>query len=160
MGKKGKLSSPGGRKVIARNKQAFRDYFISDRYEAGLALLGSEVKSLRGGHANLNDAYAEIREGEVWLVNAHINPYSHATHVNHEPRRPRKLLLHRDEIRRLATKIQERGFTLVPLELYFTSGRAKVEVGLAKGKRQHDKRAAVRDRDVRREMEQEASRRR
>lgn len=153
-------ASNASRKVIARNKQAFRNYAISDRFEAGLVLQGSEVKSLRDGRVNLNDAYAEVRSGEIWLISSHISPYPKATHVNHEPRRERKLLLHKKEIRRLAIKIDERGFALVPLEIYFSRGRAKVELGLGKGKRQHDKRAALRDRDVAREMEQEAARRR
>lgn len=148
------------RKVIARNKQAYRNYAISDRFEAGLVLQGSEVKSLRDGGANLSDAYAEVRGSEIWLISSHISPYPYATHVNHEPRRERKLLLHKKEIRRLAIKIDERGFTLVALEIYFTRGRAKIELGLGKGKKLHDKRAAVRDRDVARDMEQEASRRR
>lgn len=157
---RGKISSKAGRKVMARNKQAFRNYFISDRYEAGMVLLGSEVKSLRDGRANLNDAYAEMRAGEIWLVSSHISAYPYATHCNHEPRRERKLLLHKDQIRRLSIKMQERGFTLVPLEIYFVGGRAKVELGLAKGKKLHDKRDAVRDRDVAREMAQETHRRR
>ncbi|MBK8481178.1 MAG: SsrA-binding protein SmpB [Proteobacteria bacterium] len=159
-----KASSGGkagaGRKVIVRNKKAFHEYLIFDRYEAGLMLVGSEVKSLRDGRVNLGDAYAEIRNSEVWLVNAHIGPYPQATHFNHEPLRPRKLLLHAAEIARLETKVQERGFTLVPLELYFSDGRAKVEVALAKGKQQHDKRHAARERDVARELAQSLGRRR
>lgn len=144
-----------GRKIIARNKQAFRNYFISDRIEAGLVLVGSEVKSLRDGRANLSDAYAEIRAGEMWLISCHISTYPYATHFNHEPRRDRKLLLHRAQIQKLAVKIQERGYTFVPLEIYFSNGRVKVELGLGKGKKLHDKREAVRDRDIARDMAQQ-----
>jgi SsrA-binding protein len=156
---KRKEAEAPGRKAIARNKQAFRNYFISDRFEAGMVLLGSEVKSLRDGRATMSDAYAEIRNGEVWLINLNISPYPYATHVNHEPRRERKLLLHGEEIRKLAIKTLERGFTLVPLQLYFRAGRAKVELGLGKGKQLHDKRDAVRERDLSREMERDAARR-
>ena len=142
-----------GRKIIARNKRAFRDYFITDRHEAGLVLQGSEVKSLRDGRANLADAYAELAGGEAFLVNSFISEYQQASYQNHEPRRRRKLLLKKDEIRRLAIKLNERGFTLVALELYFVRGRVKVELGLAKGKRQYDKRDALRKRDEERDQE-------
>jgi SsrA-binding protein len=148
------------RKTICRNKRALHDYFIEDRMEAGLALRGTEVKSLRDGGASLSDAYAELRRGELFLINSHINPYGHATFLNHDTRRPRKLLLHKREIARLAIKLNERGFTLVPLELYFSRGKAKVELGLAKGKKQHDKRETLRERDQARELEVRLGRRR
>jgi SsrA-binding protein len=149
------------RKIICRNKRAFRDYFITDRVEAGLVLVGSEVKSLRDGRASLGEAcYAEVRDGEMFLVGCHIAEYPWANQLNHEPLRTRKLLLRRSEIRKLAVKLVERGFTLVPLELYFRRGRVKVELGLAKGKRQYDKRDAVRKRDLERDLDVEGSRRR
>jgi len=149
------------RKAICRNKRAFRDYFITDRVEAGVVLLGSEVKSLRDGRASLRDSsYAEIRHGELFLVNCHIAEYPWSNQFNHEPLRPRKLLMHRAEIRRLAVKLLERGFTLVPLQLYFHRGRVKVELGLAKGKRQYDKRDTVQKRDMARDLDVEAGRRR
>ena len=155
MSKSGAAAAKPTRKTICRNKRAFHDYHIEAKHEAGLVLLGSEVKSLREGAAHLSDAYAEIREGELYLVNAHIAPYRYAHQFNHDPRRLRKLLMHAHEIRRLGVKIIERGFTLIPLELYFSQGKAKVELGLAKGKRQHDKREAVRQRDLRRERHDE-----
>ena len=161
MGKRGKAKKPNdGRKVVCRNKRVFHEYFIEDRFEAGLVLLGTEVKSLREGKANLQDAYAVIEGGEAWLVNAHINEWSHAKYSNHEPERKRKLLLHQREIRRLGIHIDQRGYTLVALSIYFTKGnRAKVELGLAKGKRQYDKRATIKDRDQQRDAEREMERR-
>ena len=158
MGKKKGGEQHPGRRVVARNRQAFRNYFISDRFEAGLALLGSEVKSLREGRISLSDSYAEVRDGELFLLKCHITPYACATHVNHEPLRERKLLMHKKEIQRLGVKVNERGFTIVPLEVYFHEGWAKVELGLAKGKRYHDKRETVRDRDIKRDLAQEARR--
>jgi len=149
------------RKTICRNKRAFRDYFISDRVEAGLVLVGSEVKSLREGRASLGEAcYAEVRDGEMFLVGCHIAEYPWANLFNHDPLRTRKLLLRRSEIRKLSVKLVERGFTLVPLELYFRRGKVKVELGLAKGKRQYDKRDSVRKRDLERDLDVESSRRR
>ncbi|MCC6752189.1 MAG: SsrA-binding protein SmpB [Deltaproteobacteria bacterium] len=148
------------RKIICQNRRALHEYFVTDRFEAGLVLTGSEVKSLRAGKANLGDAHAEVRDEELFLVNCHISPYSHATHFNHEPLRARKLLMHKQEIRRLATRVLERGFTLIPLSLYFLKGKAKVELGLAKGKKHHDKREAVRERDERRDLAVEMARRR
>ncbi len=141
------------RKVIARNRRARFDFEILDTVEAGLVLQGPEVKSLRAGKANLSDAYATIRSGEAYLVNAHISPYKEAGRENADPRRERKLLLHRAEIQRWKGKVAERGLTLVPLELYFKDGRAKVEIGLARGKRKGDKRQAIREREVKREMD-------
>ena len=129
-----------GRKLIAQNKKARHDYAIEDVYEAGLVLTGTEVKSLRAGRASLVDAYANIKDGEVWLQNAHIPEYDQGSWTNHEPRRPRKLLLHRGEIAKLIGKTKESGLTIVPLSLYFKDGRAKIEIALAKGKKLHDKR--------------------
>jgi SsrA-binding protein len=146
------------RKLVATNRRARFEYEILDTFEAGLVLLGPEVKSLRAGKANLADSYATIRRGEAWLVNAHISPYAQAGRDNPEPRRERKLLLHRAEISRLQGRIAEKGLTLVPLELYFSKGRAKVRLGLARGKRRHDKREAIRRREQDREM-QRATRR-
>jgi SsrA-binding protein len=150
---------PSDRKVICKNRRAFHDYAISDRYEAGIVLLGSETKSLRDGRANLGDAYAEVRDGELFLVGCHISEYPWSNQFNHAPRRERKLLMHRAEIRRIGVKLAERGFTLIPLQLYFAGSRVKVELGLAKGKRQYDKRETVRRRDLEREQEAEAARR-
>ncbi len=141
------------RKLIASNRKARFEYEILDTLEAGIALLGPEVKSLRAGNANLGDAYAIVRRGEVFLVNAHIGPYDQAGRANVAPRRERKLLLHRAEIARFAGRAAERGFTLVPLELYFKQGRAKVELGLARGKKAHDKRETIRERDSEREIQ-------
>ena len=141
------------RKLVASNRKARFEYEILDTLEAGIALVGPEVKSLRAGNANLSDAYAIVRRGEVFLVNAHIGPYEQAGRANAAPRRERKLLLHRAEIERFAGRAEERGFTLVPLELYFKQGRAKVQLGLARGKKAHDKRETIRRRDSDREMQ-------
>jgi SsrA-binding protein len=141
------------RKLIATNRKARFEYEILDTLEAGIALLGPEVKSLRAGNANLGDAYAIVRRGEVFLVNAHIGPYDQAGRANAAPRRERKLLLHRAEIARFAGRAAERGFTLVPLELYFKQGRAKIQLGLARGKKSHDKRETIRERDSEREIQ-------
>ena len=140
-------------KLICQNKKAWHNYFFEDRYEAGIALLGTEVKSLREGRANLGDSYGKIKNGEVFLVDAHISPYSHANRFNHDPLRTRKLLLHKKEIRRLIGKVQERGFTLIPLRLYFSNGRAKVELGLGKGKKLFDKRETLKRKTMERDME-------
>jgi SsrA-binding protein len=140
------------RKLIAKNRRGRYDYEILDTVEAGIALLGPEVKSLRAGKASLSDAYAVVRRGEVFLVNAHISPYAQAARENPDPRRERKLLLHRAEIARLQGKVAERGLTLVPLSLYFKDGRAKVELALARGKRRYDKREAIRKREEDREL--------
>jgi len=135
-------------RTIARNRRARHDYFIEERLEAGAALEGWEVKSLRAGKAHLSEAYVLLKDGEAWLVGAHVTPLPEAsTHVSPDPIRTRKLLLHRDEIDRLVGAVERRGYTLVPLSLYWKRGRAKLEIGLAKGKRKHDKRAAERDRD-------------
>ena len=138
---------------IAVNRRARHEFHIEETLEAGIVLLGSEIKALREGKANLKDSYGRIDGDEVWLWNAHISPYAPASQFGHEPTRTRKLLLHREEISRLTGKVKERGLTLVPLRLYFKRGRAKVELALARGKKQHDKRDAIRERDVRREID-------
>jgi SsrA-binding protein len=140
-------------KIVCTNKQARHDYFVTDTYEAGMVLRGTEVKSLREGRANLKDSYAQIKDGELFLVNCHISPYSFGNQFNHDPTRPRKLLLHKREIRRLIGKVAEKGFTLIPLKIYFKNGIAKVELGLAKGKKVYDKREDMKARDAQREVE-------
>jgi SsrA-binding protein len=148
-----------GRRVIAQNRRARYDYHIDDTYEAGLVLTGTEVKSLRAGRASIVDGYALVRDGEAWLMGVHIPEYTQGTWTNHEPRRPRKLLLHRREISRLLGKTQEKGLTLVPLSMYFKDGRAKVEIALARGKRAYDKRQDIARRDAAREMDRALRRR-
>jgi SsrA-binding protein len=140
-------------KLIAENRKARHDYLIVDQYEAGLVLTGTEVQSLRLGKANLKDSYAKVKDGEVWLYQMHISPYPFAYYNNHEPLRVRKLLLHKREILRLYAKANEQGHTLVPLKLYFKAGKAKITLALAKGKREFDKREALRERDQKREVE-------
>lgn len=141
-----------GQKVIASNRRARHDYTIIDTYEAGVALVGTEVKSLRAGKASLADSFATVDDGEVFLRGLHIPEYSHGTWTNHEPRRTRKLLLHRKEIEKLIGKTKESGLSLVPLSLYFRDGKVKVELALAKGRKAHDKRQAIAKRDAQREM--------
>jgi SsrA-binding protein len=148
-----------GRKVIASNRRARHDYTIVDTYEAGISLMGTEVKSLRAGRASLVDSFAQEKDGELYLYGLHIAEYAMGTWTNHEPRRTRKLLLHRDEIRRLIGKTRESGLTLVPLSLYFSDGWAKVELGLARGKRAYDKRDALAKRDADREIARSMGRR-
>lgn len=140
-------------KVVTTNRKARHDYQIGDTLEAGMVLLGSEVKSLREGKANLRDSYCRVVDGEVFLYNAHINPYQLATHFNHEPLRVRKLLLNRREIRKLEKESQQKGATIVPLKIYFRDGRAKIEIGLGKGKRQYDKRADIAERESKRRLD-------
>ncbi len=142
-----------GEKLICQNKKARFHYSIEDTLEAGICLLGTEVKSLREGRANLGDSYGTIKNGEVFLVDAHISPYSHGNRANPNPLRTRKLLLHKREIKRLIGKVQEKGFTLIPLRLYFSNGKAKVELGLAKGKKLYDKRESLKRKTIEREME-------
>lgn len=139
---------PEGVKVLVRNRRATYDYAVSDRVEAGISLLGSEVKSLREGHAVIADGHAVIRNGEAWLVNVKIQEYPWANQFNHEPTRERKLLLHRNELKKLATKTQQRGYTLIPMSMYLKNGKIKVELGLATGKRQYDKRQAEREKNA------------
>jgi len=147
------MSSPNARKMIAENRKARHDFHIVERIETGIALTGTEVKSLREGGGNIRESYAQLRDGEMFLVGANIAPYRQGNLQNHEPVRDRKLLLHRREIEQLGAKVAQRGMTLVPLSLYLTNGRVKLELGLAKGKEGVDKRHAIAERDARRQME-------
>lgn len=140
-------------KVLATNRKAYHDYHIDETYETGIALTGTEIKSVRAGSVNLRDAYAQVRNGELWMMNVHIAPYEPASRENADPYRERKLLMHRKEILRLFGRAQEKGLTLVPLRIYLKKNRAKVEIGLARGKKQYDKREAISKRDAAREME-------
>jgi len=142
-----------GEKLICQNKKARHNYSIEDTYEAGIALMGTEVKSLREGRANLGDSYGKIKNGELFLADAHISPYNFGNRFNHDPLRTRKLLLHKKEIRRLVGKVQEKGFTLIPLRLYFSNGKAKVQLGLGKGKKLFDKRETLKRKTMERDME-------
>ena len=141
-------------KVLCTNRQAAHQYFLLERYETGMALTGTEVKSVRNGKANLKDAYATIQNGEAWLLNCHISPYEFGNRQNHDPLRKRKLLLHRQELRRLTGKVEERGLTLIPTKLYLVKGRIKCEVALARGKKLHDKRETERRKTADREARQ------
>lgn len=154
------MAQETGSKLIAKNRRARYDYHIDETYEAGMVLTGTEVKSLRQGRASLVDGFAHIHEGEVWLNNVHIPEYSQGTWTNHSSRRSRKLLLHREQISRLIGKTQEPGRTLVPLSLYFSDGKAKVEIALARGKREYDKRHAIAEREAKRDIERALRRRR
>lgn len=145
---------------IAVNRRARHEYHVEEAIEAGIVLTGSEVKALREGKVNLKDSHARIERGEVWLWNVHVSPYGPASQFGHDPTRTRKLLLHANEIERLQGKVKERGLTLVPLRMYFKNGRAKVELALVRGKKQHDKREAIREREVRREVDRALSARR
>ena len=142
-----------GEKIVIQNRRARHDYHVLEKHEAGIELRGTEVKSLRAGHIVLKDAYADVQGGEMFLVGVHINPYEQGTVWNHEPERRRKLLLHKREIEKLGTQVAEKGYTLVPLSVYFKEGRAKVEIGLCKGKQTFDKRDTIRDREVKREID-------
>ena len=142
-------------KLIATNKKAKRNYHISDEYEAGIVLVGTEVKSIREGRVNFQDAYADYKNGEIFLRQLHINPYRQTFYGNHEPLRSRKLLLNKFEIKRLAKKIRERGLTLVPLKIYFKNNKIKVRIGLGKGKKLYDKREDIKQRDIKRDMDRE-----
>jgi SsrA-binding protein len=136
-----------------RNRQAYYDYFIDVKYEAGMVLLGTEVKSLRGGRASFNDSYCLVHDGEIWLKSLHISEYSHGTVNNHDPLRDRKLLLEKREIRKIETKLKEKGYTLIPLRIFFNSRNlAKMEIGLARGKKMYDKRESIKQKDVEKEM--------
>ena len=139
--------------MICQNRKAFHNYFIEETYQAGISLLGSEVKSLREGKVNLGDSYGDIKRGEVFLVDAHISPYPQANRLNHDPLRTRKLLLHRREIKRLIGKVEQRGYTLIPIKLLFVNGKVKVDLALAKGKKLFDKRETLKKRTMEREME-------
>jgi SsrA-binding protein len=142
-----------GEKLICQNKKAFHNYFIEETYQAGISLLGSEVKSLREGKVNLGDSYGDIKRSEVFLVDAHISQYPQANRLNHDPLRTRKLLLHKKEIKRLIGKVEQRGYTLIPVKLYFANGRVKVDLALAKGKKLFDKRETLKKKTMEREME-------
>jgi SsrA-binding protein len=146
-----KTAREAARRMVAENRKARHDYHILETWEAGVALLGTEVKSIREGRVNLRDSYARVEKGEVWLMNVHISPYSHRGYAQHAEMRERKLLLHAHEIRKLAGRVAEKGLTLVPLEVYFKNGRVKVVVALAKGKQAHDKRETIRRRETERE---------
>ena len=146
-----KKDAEPSRRLIAENRKARHDYHVLDTWEAGVALLGTEVKAIREGRVNLRDSFARLDDGEVWMMNVHISPYSHRGYAEHAEKRQRKLLLHRDEIRKLIGRTTERGLTLVPLEMYFVRGRVKVLLALAKGKQAHDKRETIRRREVDRE---------
>jgi SsrA-binding protein len=139
--------------IVCQNRKAYHDYSIEETVEAGMSLLGTEVKSLREGRANLKDSYVLIKDLEAFLFNCHISPYSHGNIMNHDPLRTRKLLMHKKEIMRLQGKIAQKGYTLIPLKIYFKDGRAKVEVGLAKGKREYEKRESIKEREANREIE-------
>lgn len=142
-----------GIKIICDNKKAFHNYYIEDRFEAGIVLKGTEVKSLRDGTANIRDAYGLFRGSELFLVNAHIGPYGMGNRENHEPLRTRKLLLHRSELSKLWGKLELKGYSLIPTKMYFKGGKAKIEIGLGRGKKAHDKRDSTKEREVRREMD-------
>ncbi|HTK78591.1 MAG TPA: SsrA-binding protein SmpB [Gemmataceae bacterium] len=153
-------SDEDGVKVVAHNRRAFHEYDILDRLECGVVLLGTEVKSLRDGHASIDEAYAKLEGEELWLIGSEVPEYEKGNRLNHKPKRPRKLLLHRREISKFAGKASQRGFTLVPLRLYFRGGRAKVEIAVAKGKQLHDKRQASRKADADREIRRSIANRR
>jgi SsrA-binding protein len=154
------MPKPQGEKLVVDNRRARHDYHLTDRVEAGLVLVGTEVKALREGKATLQQAYAEVRDGEAWLLGLHIPEYGQGNRANHEPDRPRKLLLHRREIDRLYGQVRQKGFTLVPTRVYFKDGRVKAEIALARGKETHDKRRSIAERDARRQIERELRARR
>jgi SsrA-binding protein len=148
------VQSKGKGKTVATNRKARHDYFIDETYEAGIVLTGTEIKSVRAGRVNLRDSYVQVKNGELWLIDTHIAPYEQAGRGGHEPKRPRKLLMHRREINRLQGKIQEKGYTIVPLRLYLKNNKwAKVEIALARGKKLYDKRQSIRKHDAQREVE-------
>lgn len=153
MGQKKEAIKGKGTRLVCQNKKAYHNYEILETFEAGMVLLGTEVKSLREGRANLKDSYARVKKGEIYLYGLHISPYTHASYDNHEAERVRKLLLHRYEIKRLLGKTQERGFSLIPLKVYFKEGKAKVELALARGKKLYDKRETLKRKQEAREME-------
>ena len=160
MAKAAKKDSPDGTVNVCRNRRATHDSEVLDRIECGLVLVGTEVKSLREGHANLEDSYARVDDGEVWLIGAEIPEYTFGNRLNHKPKRPRKLLLHKWEIAKFAGKASEKGFTLVPLRMYFKDGRAKVELGVGRGKQAHDKRESLKKADAKRDIDRAMASRR
>lgn len=149
------MAAEEAKKVLAKNKQAFFNYTIDESIEAGIALQGTEVKSVKAGKFSFADSYARITDGELWLIGLHIAPYVHGNIHNHDPLRPRRLLVHKQEIKRLSRKVDEKGFTLVPLRVYLKRGMVKVEIGVCKGKKLHDKRESIKQRDLKREAERE-----
>jgi SsrA-binding protein len=153
------VAKESGRKIVAQNKKARHDFHIEDTYEAGLVLTGTEVKSLRAGRASLVDGFGEVEKGEAWLLQVHIPEYTQGTWTNHETRRRRKMLLNRHEIDRIEQRVQSKGLTIVPLALYFKDGRAKVEIALARGKKQYDKRHAIAERQAKADAQREVGRR-
>ncbi len=146
---------PEGTKTVARNRRAFHEYAIDEKFECGIELAGSEVKSIRAGNIAFGDSYGRIRDGQLWLVGLRISPYDQASIFNHDPDRERRLLMHKDEVRRMRRRVEERGYTLIPLQIYFKRGLVKIELGIGKGKRQYDKRQTIKQRDQRREAERE-----
>jgi SsrA-binding protein len=148
-----------GHKVVANNRRASHDYFLEDRFEAGLALVGTEIKSVRNGQVQLREAYVQAQNGELYLLNAHISPYDPAARQNHDPLRPRKLLLHKKEIAKLAEQAKLKGYAIIPLRMHLSKGKAKLEIALARGKKQYDKRQAIAERDSRRDIERALGRR-
>jgi len=144
-----------GEKIVTQNRRAHHDYHILERHEAGIVLRGTEVKSLRNGHIMLKDSYADVQSGELFLVGAHITPYEQGNIFNHDPERPRKLLLHKHDILKLAEQVEEKGLTLIPLRVYFKDGRAKVEIGLCRGKQTIDKRRSIQEREMKRDLDRE-----
>jgi SsrA-binding protein len=152
--------SSDGRKIIASNRKAKHDYFLEDRMEAGIALKGTEIKSVRAGRVSLREAYVQVDGEEAWLVNAHIAPYDPASKMNHDPRRRRKLLLHKRQIMKLFDEVRQKGFTIIPTTMYLRSGKAKVEIAVARGKRKYDKRREIAKRDAERELARSSVRRR
>lgn len=146
-----------GKKTIAENRKARFDYFIEDTYECGIQLEGTEVKSVKNGNISFPDGFAEIVNGEVWIKNCHIAEYSYSSIFNHNPDRPKKLLLHKEEIKKITRKVDEKGYTLIPVEFYLKNGRVKVALGICKGKKQYDKRASIKDRDIQRDVQREFS---
>ena len=147
-----------GTKLVASNRKASHDYFLEDRFEAGIALMGSEIKSVREGKVQLREAYVDVKSGQAVLLNAHISPYDPAARDNHDPLRPRRLLLHKKEIAKLLEQTQQKGFTIIPTRMYLSKGRAKLEIALAKGKRDYDKRQVIAERDSKREIARELGR--
>ena len=145
------------RKIIAENRKARFDYFIEDTYECGIVLQGTEVKSVKNGNISFPDAFAEVTNGEVWVRNLHISEYSYSSIFNHNPDRPKKLLLHAEEIKRITRRVEEKGCTLIPIDFYLKDGRVKVTLGICKGKKQYDKRASIKDRDIQRDVQREFS---
>ena len=156
MARKGKGTTngaPGGDRVVTQNRRAFHEYFIEEQLETGIVLTGTEIKSIREGKVTISEAYVRIEDGELWLIGSHITPYTHGSYLNHDPDRPRKLLAHRREIERLRQAAEQKGMTLVPLRIRIKDGRAKVDIGVARGKKLYDKRQAAAERDARRQIE-------